>query len=245
MVVLYGMHACRAALLNPRRVVTRAWCTAAVEQELRKDPLWAKSRHRLQIVDKKQLEGLVPSGSVHQGIVLQVEPLETVSLESLGGGPKNQRVVVLDQVTDPQNVGSILRLCRVFGVRALVMTKRHAPPESGALAKVASGALEVVQRCVVTNLAGALKSLKDMGFWTVGLAEGSVKTLRALDLTGKIALLMGAEGDGLRKQTRDLCDFTAVIPTSPRFSTLNVTTATAIALYETWMAQSGDAEGAS
>lgn len=242
MVTLYGLHACRAALLNPRRIITRVWCTAAVERDLLSDPLISKARclakRRPSVVDRKQLESLVPGGSVHQGLVLQVEPLETVPLETLGGGPANQRIVVLDQVTDPQNVGSILRLCRVFGARALVMTKRHAPPESGALAKVASGALEVVPRCLVTNLADALRSLKDVGFWTVGLAEGCPSTLRSLDLKGKMALLMGAEGKGLRRQTRELCDFQAVIPTSPQFSTLNVTTATAIALYETWLAQS-------
>lgn len=243
MITLYGRHACWAALLNPRRVVKKVLCTSSVAQDLQREGFLSRSRFLAQkrpvIVDKKELETLVPKGSVHQGIVLQVEPLETLSIDQLAGGKAQQIVVVLDQVTDPQNVGSILRLCRVFGVRAVIMTKKHAAPESGALAKVASGALEVIPRCIVPNLAEAIRTLKSFGFWFVGLAEGAESSLRQLDLTGKVALLMGAEGDGLRRMTKDLCDFRAFIPTSPQFSTLNVTSATAIALYETWLAQSG------
>lgn len=244
MVVLYGQHACRGALLNKRRVVTQVWCTQPVWQEWLAEGFPQRARffakHSPQIVDKRRLEGLVPSGSVHQGVAIQVEPLPSMPLEDLKGGEANQRVVVLDRVTDPQNVGSILRLCRAFGAQALVMTKKYAPPETGALAKVASGALETVPRCLVTNMAEAVRQLQSYGFWTVGLAEGAKQSLRELDLTGKVALLMGSEGDGLRRMTRELCDFQALIPTSPEFSTLNVTTATAIALYETWVAQQGE-----
>jgi 23S rRNA (guanosine2251-2'-O)-methyltransferase len=181
------------------------------------------------VSDKKKLDSLV--NEVHQGIVIQAQPLPTEPIDIVKNLKANV-VVALDQVTDPQNVGSILRLCRVFGAGALIMARAHAPSETGAIAKVASGALELVPRCAVSNLADGIRQLKEFGYWCVGLAENAPKSIRDTDFSGKIALIMGSEGAGMRQLTKKLCDFTAYIPTSAEFSTLNVTTATAIALYE-------------
>lgn len=241
MVYLYGIHACNSALLNPRRVIENVWCSENIAKKLKEERIFEKApfflKHKYSIVDKKKLDTLISPGVVHQGIVMKAQPLQTDPIEILKEGPSSQIVIVLDQVTDPQNIGSILRLCRVFNVRALIMTHVHAPQETGAMAKVASGALEVVSRCLVPNLSKALRILKSWGFWCVGLAEDAVQSLREIDLNGKIVLIMGSEGKGMRKFTKDLCDFKAFIPTSSQFSTLNVTSATAISLYEVYVSQ--------
>jgi 23S rRNA (guanosine2251-2'-O)-methyltransferase len=196
------------------------------------------TRSKVKQVDRRQLETLLPAGAVHQGIAVQVTPLPAMMIDELENDPSpNQCVVVLDQVSDPHNVRAILRSAAVFGAKALILTDRNAPTESGVLAKSGSGALEIVPIIRVTNLAHALKDLKDIGFWCVGFAETGDKTLDQIDLKGKIALVMGAEGDGMRRLTKDLCDFTVSLPTASSFSALNVSNAAAIALYETFRIQ--------
>lgn len=234
-----------AALLNPRRKVEGLWCTDSVFQKLEEEGITRESfflaknsKNTIQIVDKKVLNSLLKGEVPHQGIVLKAQTLPTEPLEFLKEAEApNQIVLLLDHVTDSQNVGSILRLCLAFHVEALVMTRAHAPSENGGMAKSASGAFESVPRCIVSNLAEALRTLKSFGFWCVGLSEEATQPLRSLDLRGKIALVMGSEGEGLRPLTQDLCDFEAFLPTSSKFSTLSVTTATAIALYEAFLAK--------
>lgn len=236
MVYLYGLHACKAALDNKKRVIEKIF---AINQK-KLDELHINSSEKfcVQIVDKHFLDKLLPGGAVHQGLVLQVKPLQYFDLTILKQPHDvKQTIVVLDQVTDTQNIGSILRLCMAFDVDAIVMTNAHMPQETGAMAKISSGGLEVVPRCAVVNLASSIKTLKNWGFWFVGLSEHATKSLREIDLKGKVALTMGSEGDGMRKLTEDMCDFKAFLPTSKKFSTLNVTTATAIALYEVFTAQ--------
>lgn len=239
MFYIYGLHASKAALSNPRRKIEKAFLIESMAQK-GPDLLQQICDRRLtcQLVDKNTLDNLVPSGAVHQGIVLKVHPLENYPLDKIKSDPSPRQIVVaLDQVTDPQNVGSILRLGHVFGVKALVMPAAHTPPETGSMAKVASGALEVIPRCVVPNLAQALRALQESGFWSVGLTEGVKKNLREIDLNRKIILVLGSEGDGMRRLTKKLCDYMVTIPTSSEFSTLNVTTAAAISLYETFIQQ--------
>lgn len=197
-----------------------------------------KHRSRVTLVDRRQLEVLLPQGAVHQGVAVQVAPLPAMMIDDLEKDTSaHQCVVVLDQVSDPHNVGAILRSAAVFGAKALILTDRNAPSESGVLAKSASGALELVPLIRVTNLAHGLKDLKDIGFWCVGFAETGAQTLDQIDLKGKIALVMGAEGDGMRRLTKDLCDFTVSLPAASSFSALNVSNAAAIALYETFRVQ--------
>ncbi|MDR1907430.1 MAG: 23S rRNA (guanosine(2251)-2'-O)-methyltransferase RlmB [Holosporales bacterium] len=235
MVYLYGNHACLAALANPDRVIEEVWCTESMAQKIDSLGLAArKGTRRRHVVDKRALDALVDGP--HQGVVVKAQPLQTDPIDILHDTDA-RIVVVLDQVTDPQNVGSILRLCRVFGVGALVTTHAHSPKETGTMAKIASGALEVIPRCVVSNLAEGIRSLKSFGFWCLGLAEGAPQSICEVDLSGKIALIMGSEGAGMRKLTKDLCDFNAYIPSSPEFSTLNVTMATAVSLYEVFCAE--------
>lgn len=224
---LYGMHVCLAALKNPERVVEKIFVTnAALADNL---PI---GRVKVEVLDKKVLDAKLPGGAVHQGIALQVQPLPLYDISDLRFIEGNVCVVLLDQVSDPHNVGAIIRSAAVFGARCIIVPERCAPKETGVLAKSASGALETVPMCVVKNLSQAIKTLQEFGFWTVGFAETGSQTLNQIDLKGKIALILGAEGDGMRRLTKEMCDFFVRLPTTESFSTLNVSNAAAIALYE-------------
>ena len=239
---IYGRHAVRAALRNPARRLRRLVATAELAAEAKSWLADAKARPSRELVvetlERAQLEALVPEGAVHQGVALQAEPLPPAFLEDvlaeLPPAPSAEAavVVVLDQVSDPQNVGAVLRSAAAFGARALVLPEHGTPPSTAVLAKAASGALEQVPLVRVTNLARALDKLKEAGFWCVGLEESGEKLLGELDLSGRVALVLGAEGEGLRRLTRERCDFLARLPTQDPLASLNVSNATAIALYE-------------
>jgi 23S rRNA (guanosine2251-2'-O)-methyltransferase len=239
---IYGRHAVRAALLNPARRVRRLLATAetaaAAQAWLAETPAGPAARLRLETLERGRLEALLPEGAVHQGLALQAEPLPPAFLEDVlaelppAPGTDAAVVVVLDQVSDPQNVGAVLRSAAAFGARALVLPEHGTPPSTAALAKAASGALEQVPLVRVTNLARALDKLKQAGFWCVGLEESGERLLAELDLGGRIALVVGAEGEGLRRLTRERCDFLARLPTRDPLASLNVSNAAAIALYE-------------
>lgn len=239
---LYGRHAVRAALANPRRRCRRLVATLETATEAQTLLAGALATlvtgFRMETLDRPRLEALLPEGAVHQGLALQTEPLPATFLEDVlaelppAPGPEPAVVVVLDQVSDPHNVGAILRSAAAFGARAVVLPEHGTPPTTAALAKAASGALEQVPLIRVTNLARALDKLKEAGFWTVGLDESGEKTLAEHDLTGRIVLVLGAEGEGLRRLTRERCDFLARLPTAGPIASLNVSNAAAIALYE-------------
>ena len=183
------------------------------------------------------IDAALPPDAVHQGLLLTVEPLPQPDLlgwlEALPDTPKGQRdlVVVLDQVTDPQNVGAILRSAAAFGALAVVTTERNAAPESGVLAKAASGAFERLAYIQETNLSRALRRLQDKGFWAIGLAAESQRSIAEESPNRRTALVMGAEGSGLRRLTREVCDSLVRLPTAPGFGQLNVSAAAAVALY--------------
>ena len=225
------------ALLNSRRKIEKVIITQS--SILEKLPPLGKIK--VEVVDRKNLENRLPAGAVHQGIALSVQSLPNFSITELEDCyDQNQRVVVLDHVNDPHNVGAILRSAAVFGAKAVIMTERHAPKESGVLAKSASGALEIVPMGIVNNLANALRELKEIGFWCIGFAESGKQTLSQLNLKGKVALIFGGEGDGMRRLTQDLCDFTVRLPSEENFSTLNVSNAAAVGLYEVYRQQQYD-----
>ena len=232
---LYGYHAVTAAIGNPRRHIRRLVGTPAALAEHE----FGRPAERLEAA---ALAGLLPAGAVHQGLAALVEPLPFAALEEvledLPEGP--QRVLLLDQVTDPQNVGAILRSASAFGAAAVILTERHAAPESGALAKAASGALDHIPLIRVVNLARAIETAKRAGLWCVGLAAEAELTLADAKLTGRIALVLGAEGGGLRRLTREHCDQLVRLPTSGPISQLNVSNAAAVALYE--LARTGPKE---
>ena len=228
---LYGRHAVAAALTNPNRPATLLMATPNALKGLDR-PLVEQARCPVQTVSPAALDALVGADARHQGLVLTAGPLPAVDMDSLAPRPDAADVVlVLDQVTDPHNVGACLRSAAAFGARALVTQKRHAPPESGPLAKAASGALEVVPWVRATNLTAALDRLADMGYWRLGLAGDAPATLGQADLTGHIAIVMGSEGRGLRPLVARHCDLMARIPITELAESLNVSNAAAVALY--------------
>lgn len=235
---LYGQHAVAAALDNPRRKIRRLTLTAEAEKNWAATIDAARQSHQLpgtEVVDKPELERLLPPGAVHQGIAALCEPLPAPAIEDLvrmAADHPEAVVMVLDQVTDPHNVGAIVRSAAAFGALAVVVPDRHAPEETGALAKAASGALERLPLVRVTNVVRALDQLKQAGFWVAGMAGEAERTLASQNLSGKLALVMGAEGDGLRRLTREHCDFLVKLPMTGAVESLNVSNAAAVALYE-------------
>ncbi len=228
---LHGLHPVAAALANPARRLKRLLVTEEAEAALaaRLPQPWRIAPER---VERARFATFLPEDSIHQGAALLAEPLPDMPLERAlehGHGP----VLVLDQVTDPRNVGAILRSAAAFGAAAIVMQDRHAPPETGALARAASGALEIVPVVREVNLARALDSLKKAGLWVVGLAGEAPVTLAQSGLHGRrVALVLGAEGEGMRRLTRENCDELCRLPIAPEMESLNVSAAAAVALYE-------------
>lgn len=244
---LYGRHAVLAAVANParrcRRLVLTSEAMAQTAEALR-TALKTTRDERLspEILPRAKIDHLLPEGATHQGIALLADPLPETAIEDvcrrLAETPR-ARVVVLDQATDPRNVGAVLRAAAAFGAEAVIIQDRHAPPTGGALAKAASGALEAVALVRVVNLARALEFLKKAGFWCVGLDASAQSLLADTDLSGKVALVLGSEGEGLRRLTRDSCDLLAKIPMAQGWESLNLATAAAIALYETFARSAG------
>jgi 23S rRNA (guanosine2251-2'-O)-methyltransferase len=236
-VFIWGLHAVRAAWLNPKRRCFRLWLTEAGKATFETSITEAKDallkRPDAKIVDRSELERHTPPGSVHQGILLEVAPLHEPPLhEIIGGDNPPDLLLMLDQVTDPHNVGAILRSAAAFGAGAVIMTERNAPIVTGVQAKAASGATEHVAQIHVVNLARTLDELQQAGYWCVGLAEEGEKELSQLDLSGRTVLVLGNEGEGLRQLTRKKCDELARLPTGGPIGSLNVSNAAAVALYE-------------
>lgn len=228
---IYGTHAAGAALANPERKLRRLLATAEAAKafEGRRLPI------PIEPAERAEIDRLLPPGSVHQGLAVLVEPLEPLAIEDVGRLAAERPaavVILLDQVTDPHNVGAILRSAAAFGALAVVVPDRHAPEETGALAKAASGALERMPLVRVTNVVRALEDLKGAGFWIAGLAADGPKTLAEAKLSGKVAMALGAEGEGLRRLTREHCDYLVRLPMTGAVESLNVSNACAVALYE-------------
>ena len=225
---LWGRHAVEAALNNPARRHRKLWATregiASLDGELPAD-------FPLEYADGADLARLVARDAPHQGLVLDCAPLEDVYLADVLDGAPERPVVVLDQVTDPHNVGAILRSAAAFDAAAIVTQDRHAPPEGGVLAKSASGALEIVPWVRVVNLARALEEIAEAGYWRLGLAGEAEAGLADALPAGPVALVLGAEGEGMRHNVAAHCDGLARLPISDAMESLNVSNAAAIALY--------------
>jgi 23S rRNA (guanosine2251-2'-O)-methyltransferase len=224
-VQIYGFHSVVAALRAPRRKLIRLYATAAAADRLAEDISARGVETRILEADEIALRA--PRDAVHQGLLLEARPLEPIDISEL---PAEGLVVVLDQITDPHNVGAILRTSAAFAVDALVTTERHSPEFTGALAKSASGGLEHVPICSVTNLARALGELGDLGYWRVGLDSEAPQTFREARLARPLALVLGAEDKGLRRLTRERCDVMARLELPGAIKSLNVSNACAIAL---------------
>ncbi len=233
---LFGHHAVRAALANPERTSRQLLLTP----EAAKD--WVDAGLTPTIVDRTEIDRHVPPGAVHQGVALLADPLPELALEDvLFSASPDALFVLLDQVTDPHNVGAILRSCAVFGVTALIMPDRNAAAASGTLAKTASGALETVPIVRVVNLSRTIRQLQEADVWVIGLEGIAEKPLESVLRPGRIALVLGAEGPGLRRLTGETCDILGHLPTAGEFASLNVSNAAAVALYATRRVLAGGA----
>jgi 23S rRNA (guanosine2251-2'-O)-methyltransferase len=223
----WGRHAVAAALDNPDRRVLKAWATQEAATFMNFPPEVVLTR-----AEVTDLARLVPNDAPHQGVVIEVEPLEDLWLgDILSEADEKATLLVLDQVTDPHNVGAILRSAAAFGAIGIVTQDRHSPPEGGALAKAASGALERVPWIRVVNLARALDEMAEAGFWRIGLAGDAKSTLGEALGPPRVAMVLGAEGAGMRQNIRDHCDALAKLPITDAVESLNVSNAAAIALY--------------
>ena len=230
---LFGLHAVRDALLNPAREKLRLVVTRNALDKLEEAVAFAGIAPEL--ADPRKFDVPIDEGSVHQGAAMEVRPLNWGKLADVAiSGAGAPLLVLLDRVTDPHNVGAVLRSAEVFGARAVIAPRHHSAPETGALAKTASGALERQPYLRVPNLGDALQELRDMGYVLIGLdGDGTVTLAEALATAGPraVGLVLGAEGPGLRERTRETCDVIARIPFSGAFGSLNVSNAAAVGLY--------------
>lgn len=225
---LWGRHAVEAALKNPNRVHRKLWATReaieSLDGELPED-------FPLEYADVQDLARLVAKDAPHQGLVLECAPLEDIHLDEVLSGDADRPIVVLDQVTDPHNVGAIMRSAAAFGAAALVTQDRNAPPEGGVIGKAASGALEILPWVRVVNLARALEQMAEAGYWRIGLTGATETTLAEALPAGPVAIVLGAEGEGMRQNIESHCDALARLPIGEQIESLNVSNAGAIALY--------------
>lgn len=234
--ILYGRHPVMAVLNNKNRRISKILCTKDNFDELK-----AVCRQNdiniglLNTVDKKEIDRILPRDAVHQGFAVYCSELEDYSLEDIcimADEKSRCHVLVLDQVTDPQNIGAIIRSCVAFDALALILQDKNSPAETGAMAKASAGTIENLPICRVTNLSRAIQQLKEAGFWTIGMDGYATTYIDEIDKSGKTAIVMGSEGKGLRRLVEESCDTTVKLPISDKVESLNVSTAAAIALYE-------------
>lgn len=228
--IIYGKHASLAALANPMRKIKRVLVTKNTKDELG-EKHFANCKN-IQLTESKKLDDMLPREAVHQGIALECEALSQPSLQEWLKLEHNKPVLILDQVSDPHNVGAILRSCAAFDAGALIVTDRNAPAESGVMAKSASGALEIIPLISVGNLVQAIELLKKSGYWIYGLDGEAKQSITEVKMDRKTALVLGAEGRGLRRLTGEHCDVLVRLPISKKMESLNVSNAAAISLYE-------------
>lgn len=230
-VIIYGKHAVLAAIANTDREIQKLMIVKENLPEVK----GKIDDNKIVIVERKEVDKLLPREATHQGFALMAEPLEEFPIEEIIGMSnerKNCHVLILDQVTDPQNVGAIIRSCAAFDTLALIMQDKNSPIESGALLKAAAGTYESMPVCRVVNLSRAVDQLKKAGFWIIGMDANAKTSVDKMDKNGKNAIIMGSEGKGMRRLVEESCDITIKLPISPDVESLNVSTAAAIVLYE-------------
>lgn len=231
---LFGFHAVSEAWFNPARQVHALYLTdnavAGFEKLSGKSPANRPAPH---IIDKDSMDKMLPKGSVHQGIAAQVAPLQEFTAQDLiiKGGDKPSLILILDQVTDPHNVGAILRSACAFGANGIIMQRKHAPELTGVLAKTACGAVEHVPAAYETNLSRAIEELQEAGYFVVGLDERGEMDIGSYEPSAKTTLVLGAEGPGMRQLVKEHCDVLVRLPMHGPMPSINVSNAAAIALY--------------
>ena len=226
---LYGIHAVTAALTNPHRRPVRLIATASAASNLPKVSI------DVEILNRSAIDDILPFGAVHQGLALLTSELASRRIEDIAKDADSQKrtvLVVLDQVTDPQNIGATLRSAAAFGAHAVIVPDRNTPDATGAMAKAASGALETIPLIRPSNLVRSLHTLKSKGFWIIGLDMEAPISLPDADLPDRCVLALGAEGRGLRRLTRETCDMMVRVPMTGQIESLNVSASAAVSLYE-------------
>jgi 23S rRNA (guanosine2251-2'-O)-methyltransferase len=226
---IWGTHAVLAALANPKRRCRKLMAVSA-------DPgiraLASAAKAQIESVDAHTLSRALPRDAIHQGLALLADPLEELDVHDvIEGAPAPRRLVLLDQVTDPHNLGAIMRSAAAFGVRGVIVQDRNSPPITGVLAKAASGAVEMVPLIRVVNIARTLEELGELGFLRLAFDDEAAEPLDRISLKRDVVVVLGAEGEGLRRLTRENCDVAVRLPTQPKMPSLNVSNAAAVALY--------------
>lgn len=227
---IYGTHPVTLALKNKRRPIKELWATKEAGSAIN-----IPKNIPVRYVSRDQIDAVLGREAVHQGLALKCDPLPPYAVEDILEETKNDEkalIIILDQVTDPHNIGAVMRSAVAFHAKAVIVPDANAPEESGVLAKSASGALELIPLIRVTNLVRCMDQLKKAGFWCVGMDGYAKKTISEAKLPMKCALIMGSEGDGMRRLTAENCDYTVKLPMNPAIESLNVSNACAIALYE-------------
>lgn len=229
--IIYGRHAVISALSNPKRIIKKL--IIAKENKAEIDSLNLNISYS--IVEKKDIDKILPKDAVHQGFALYCNRLETYDIRdliALSNDKAKCHVLILDQVTDPQNIGAIIRSCAAFDTLGLIVQDKNSPLESGAMVKASAGTIEFVPISRVTNLSRAIEILKENNFWVMGMDGYATTTIDKINKSGKIAIVMGSEGKGMRRLVQENCDSSVKLPISSNVESLNVSTAAAIALYE-------------
>ncbi len=229
--IIYGRHAVLSALSNPKRVIKKLLIAKENKSEFE-----AKNLNITPVyVEKKEIDKILPQDAVHQGYALYCKRLETYDINdliTLANNKERCHILILDQVTDPQNIGAIIRSCVAFKTLGLIVQDKNSPLESGAMVKASAGTIEHLPIARVTNLSRAIETLKDNGFWVMGMDGYATTTIDKINKSGKTAIVMGSEGKGMRRLVQENCDSSVKLVISPNVESLNVSTAAAIALYE-------------
>jgi len=227
--LIYGIHTCQNAVNTKNRNILRVFL-----QKDKNFPSWLIDfpKSKITYINSFELKSMLPKNAVSQGIVMEIEDVKYADITDLISAPQNCIIAILDNVTDPHNFGAIIRTAAAFGIKGIVITEKSSCKITGAVAKAACGGIEYVSIYVVKNLSQTIKILKEYGFWIVSFCERGDKTINEVDLKGKIALILGAEGDGIRRLQKEHSDFVVHLPTKPFFPTLNVSVSAGIAFFE-------------
>jgi 23S rRNA (guanosine2251-2'-O)-methyltransferase len=226
-VIIFGLHSCEKTFKLQKTNIVNVYVTKG-----KKIPSWLLG-HNFTIIDEKEMSKKLPNGAVHQGIAIEMlkENSYYVDLEHFRNSVQSCCIAILDGVTDPHNFGSIIRSAAVFGIVGLIITSKSSCKLNGTVIKTASGGIEHVPICIVKNVTTTIEILKEYGFWIYALAENGQEDLHKTSLIGKVCFILGAENNGIRKLPKEKSDFLVKIPTSPDFTTLNVSNAAAIAFH--------------
>lgn len=226
--LMYGKHSCLAAINNPKRKIYNIFVTSGFANEHQN----LLTNLKYEILSNNELYAMVGSDATHQGIIIKTQALEAKNLKNLTSDKVDAKFLILDQINDPHNLGAIIRSAAAFGIDGIIMPQDNSPKEGAVIAKSACGMLEKVDLYNVVNLTTTIKQLKEDGFWVIGMSADAKDDISSADLTGKIALVLGAEGKGMRRLTQENCDLLVKIPINPEAESINVSNAAAIACYE-------------